>query len=128
MVHGQAGYCLLMSLLVKRFLRYWDGYDLEGGQGNEDFCKYQMADEAWQEQLKQVAEDAYLALDGSGYGRGNYECSFVHRGCVPCCGRLTSSAVPKLSVVHITSRYSHGRDGRVRACRARGERELRVVV
>ncbi|KAF9286991.1 hypothetical protein BGZ68_002371 [Mortierella alpina] len=51
------------------FDQYWDGYDLEGGQGNEDFCKYQMADEAWQEQLKQVAEDAYLALDGSGYGR-----------------------------------------------------------
>ncbi|KAF9962210.1 hypothetical protein BGZ72_009286 [Mortierella alpina] len=51
------------------FDQYWDGYDLEGGQGNEDFCKYQMADEAWQEQLKQVAKDAYLALDGSGYGR-----------------------------------------------------------
>ncbi|KAF9989682.1 hypothetical protein BGZ75_005359 [Mortierella antarctica] len=51
------------------FDKYWDGYDLEGGQGNEDFCKYQMADEAWQEKLKQVAKDAYLALDGSGYGR-----------------------------------------------------------
>ncbi|CAO3571207.1 unnamed protein product [Mortierella alpina] len=51
------------------FDQYWDGYDLEGGQGNEDFCKYQMANEAWQEPLKQVAKDAYLALDGSGYGR-----------------------------------------------------------
>ncbi|KAF9133694.1 hypothetical protein BGW39_009174 [Mortierella sp. 14UC] len=51
------------------FDQYWDGYDLEGGSGNEDFCKYAMANEAWQEHLQQVAKDAYLALDGTGYGR-----------------------------------------------------------
>ncbi|KAF8937100.1 hypothetical protein BGZ47_009188 [Haplosporangium gracile] len=51
------------------FDQYWDGYDLEGGSGNEDFCKYQMANEAWQDHLQQVAKDAYLALDGNGYGR-----------------------------------------------------------
>ncbi|KAF8936244.1 hypothetical protein EDD21DRAFT_403546 [Dissophora ornata] len=51
------------------FDQYWDGYDLEGGGGNEDFCKYQMADDAWQKQLQQVAKEAYLALDGNGYGR-----------------------------------------------------------
>lgn len=45
---------------------------MQGGEfpANEDFCKYQLADEAWQEKLQQVAKDAYLALDGSGYGRG----------------------------------------------------------
>ncbi|KAG0360650.1 hypothetical protein BG005_010233 [Podila minutissima] len=53
------------------FDQYWAGYDLQGGEfpANEDFCKYQLADEAWQEKLQQVAKDAYLALDGSGYGR-----------------------------------------------------------
>ncbi|KAF9927835.1 hypothetical protein FBU30_002838 [Linnemannia zychae] len=51
------------------FDQYWDGYDLEGGSGNEDFCKYQLADRTWQDQLQQVAKDAYLALDGNGYGR-----------------------------------------------------------
>ncbi|KAG0317701.1 hypothetical protein BG000_004451 [Podila horticola] len=53
------------------FDQYWAGYDLQGGEipANEDFCKYQMANEAWQEKLQQVAKDAYLALDGSGYGR-----------------------------------------------------------
>jgi len=52
------------------FDQYWDGYDLEGGQGNEDFCKYQLANPNWQDHLQQVAKDAYLALDGNGYGRG----------------------------------------------------------
>ncbi|KAF9899518.1 hypothetical protein EC991_008777 [Linnemannia zychae] len=51
------------------FDQYWDGYDLEGGSGNEDFCKYELANGAWQEHLQQVAKDAYLALDGNGYGR-----------------------------------------------------------
>ena len=52
------------------FDQYWDGYNLEGGSGNEEFCKYQMASGAWQNHLQQVAKDAYLALDGNGYGRG----------------------------------------------------------
>ncbi|KAK3846172.1 MAG: hypothetical protein J3R72DRAFT_434301 [Linnemannia gamsii] len=51
------------------FDQYWDGYDLEGGSGNEDFCKYAIANDAWQDHLQQVAKDAYLALEGSGYGR-----------------------------------------------------------
>ncbi|KAF9182847.1 hypothetical protein BGZ50_004657 [Haplosporangium sp. Z 11] len=54
------------------FDQYWDGYDLEGNMGdgsNEEFCKYEMANKDWQEHLQQVAKDAYLALDGSGYGR-----------------------------------------------------------
>ncbi|KAG9071050.1 hypothetical protein KI688_008593 [Linnemannia hyalina] len=51
------------------FDQYWDGYNLEGGSGNEEFCKYQMANGAWQDHLQQVAKDAYLALDGNGYGR-----------------------------------------------------------
>ncbi|GJJ73728.1 D-alanine-D-alanine ligase [Entomortierella parvispora] len=51
------------------FDQYWDGYDLNGGQGNEDFCRYQLANPEWQERLQQVARDAYLALDGNGYGR-----------------------------------------------------------
>jgi len=51
------------------FDQYWDGYDLQGGQGNEDFCRYEMAQEAWQEPLQQIAKDAYLALGGNGYGR-----------------------------------------------------------
>ncbi|KAG0032111.1 hypothetical protein BGZ82_006682 [Podila clonocystis] len=53
------------------FDQYWAGYDLQGGEipANEDFCKYQLANEAWQEKLQQVAKEAYLALDGSGYGR-----------------------------------------------------------
>ncbi|KAG0257404.1 hypothetical protein BG011_003963 [Mortierella polycephala] len=54
------------------FDQYWDGYDLEGNMGdtsNEEFCKYEIANKDWQEHLQQVARDAYLALDGSGYGR-----------------------------------------------------------
>ncbi|KAG0057742.1 hypothetical protein BGZ83_003640 [Gryganskiella cystojenkinii] len=51
------------------FDQYWEGYDLNGGSGNEDFCRYQLANEEWQERLQQVARDAYLALDGNGYGR-----------------------------------------------------------
>ncbi|KAG0195766.1 hypothetical protein BGX28_000668, partial [Mortierella sp. GBA30] len=51
------------------FDQYWDGYDLEGGHTTEEFCKYQIANSDWQEQLQQVAKDAYLALDGTGYGR-----------------------------------------------------------
>ncbi|KAI8361318.1 hypothetical protein B0O80DRAFT_360229, partial [Mortierella sp. GBAus27b] len=51
------------------FDQYWDGYDLQGSSGNGGFCQYQMASEAWQEQLKLVSKDAYLALGGSGYGR-----------------------------------------------------------
>ncbi|KAK5816102.1 hypothetical protein F5H01DRAFT_293555 [Linnemannia elongata] len=51
------------------FDQYWDGYNLEGGSGNEEFCKYQMANGAWQDHLQQVAKNAYLALDGNGYGR-----------------------------------------------------------
>lgn len=55
---------------IKMLLRYWDGYDLQGGSGNNNFCQYQIANEAWQEQLKLISKDAYLALGGSGYGRG----------------------------------------------------------
>ncbi|KAG0091955.1 hypothetical protein BGZ92_011218 [Podila epicladia] len=53
------------------FDQYWAGYDLQGGEipANEDFCKYQLANDAWQEKLQQIAKDAYLALDGTGYGR-----------------------------------------------------------
>ncbi|KAK3828579.1 MAG: hypothetical protein J3Q66DRAFT_275363 [Benniella sp.] len=51
------------------FDQYWDGYDLQGGSGNNGFCQYQIANEAWQEQLKLISKDAYLALGGSGYGR-----------------------------------------------------------
>ncbi|KAF9096206.1 hypothetical protein BGX23_011798 [Mortierella sp. AD031] len=54
---------------VLAFDQYWDGYDLQGGQGNEDFCRYLMANDAWQDHLQQVAKDAYLALGGNGYGR-----------------------------------------------------------
>lgn len=52
------------------FDQYWEGYDLNGGSGNEDFCRYQLANPEWQERLQEVARDAYLALDGNGYGRG----------------------------------------------------------
>ncbi|KAF9974658.1 hypothetical protein BGZ73_001881 [Actinomortierella ambigua] len=51
------------------FDQYWDGYDLQGGQGSDDFCHYQYAFEAWQPALQQIAKDAYLALHGNGYGR-----------------------------------------------------------
>ncbi|KAG0270343.1 hypothetical protein DFQ27_008358 [Actinomortierella ambigua] len=51
------------------FDQYWDGYDLQGGQGNEDFCRYEYARETWQPALQQIAKNAYLALHGNGYGR-----------------------------------------------------------
>ncbi|KAF9916190.1 hypothetical protein BX616_004390 [Lobosporangium transversale] len=52
------------------FDQYWDGYTLEGGNGKDDgFCKYEMAEMAWQKPLQEVAKNAYLALQGSGYGR-----------------------------------------------------------
>ncbi|KAG0008398.1 hypothetical protein BGZ80_003495 [Entomortierella chlamydospora] len=57
---------------ILAFDKYWEGYDLEGGHGKEDdeeLCKYQMANEAWQDQLQEVAKNAYLALRGNGYGR-----------------------------------------------------------
>ncbi|KAF9360116.1 hypothetical protein BGX26_010458 [Mortierella sp. AD094] len=57
---------------ILAFDKYWEGYDLEGGHGKEDdeeFCKYQMANEAWQDQLQEIAKNAYLALRGTGYGR-----------------------------------------------------------
>ena len=49
---------------------------MDGGEipANEEFCKYQIANEAWQEKLQQVAKDAYLALEGTGYGRGTFLC------------------------------------------------------
>ncbi|KAF9215293.1 hypothetical protein BGZ59_001778 [Podila verticillata] len=53
------------------FDQYWAGYSLDGDEvpANEDFCKYQIANEAWQEKLQHVAKEAYLALEGTGYGR-----------------------------------------------------------
>lgn len=63
-------------LTPENAIRYWAGYSLDGGEipANEDFCKYQIANEAWQEKLQQVAKDAYLALEGTGYGRGTFLC------------------------------------------------------
>ncbi|KAG0232983.1 hypothetical protein BGW42_007796 [Actinomortierella wolfii] len=51
------------------FDKYWEGYDLQGGQGNEDFCRYACANDNWQPALQKIAMDAYLALQGNGYGR-----------------------------------------------------------
>ncbi|KAF9205750.1 hypothetical protein BGZ49_003551 [Haplosporangium sp. Z 27] len=57
---------------ILAFDKYWEGYDLKGGNGKEDteeLCKYQMANVAWQDKLQEVAKKAYLALQGTGYGR-----------------------------------------------------------
>lgn len=51
----------------------WEGYDLEGGNGKggdeEKMYIYEAAPSEWQGRLKKVARDAYIACDGSGYGR-----------------------------------------------------------
>ncbi|KAF9430323.1 hypothetical protein BGZ76_000882 [Entomortierella beljakovae] len=54
---------------ILAFDQYWEGYDLEGGSGDGEYCKYKMAYSEWQEQLQEVAKNAYLALNGDGYGR-----------------------------------------------------------
>ncbi|KAJ3369466.1 hypothetical protein HDU91_007210 [Kappamyces sp. JEL0680] len=60
---------------ILAFDRYWDGYTLEGGQGSKtEMYWYAPAPEEWQEGLSKVARDAYLACQGSGYGRGTVLC------------------------------------------------------
>ncbi|KAL7748880.1 hypothetical protein RI367_005793 [Sorochytrium milnesiophthora] len=59
----------------ERFLafdRYWEGYSLEGSTEAASLgslYNYVLAPPEWQERLKQIAGDAYLACNGSGYGR-----------------------------------------------------------
>lgn len=56
---------------ILAFDKYWEGYDLEGGEGTgeEPIYRYEAAPAEWQESLKKVAREAYIACDGSGYGR-----------------------------------------------------------
>ncbi|KAI8925805.1 hypothetical protein BC831DRAFT_498171 [Entophlyctis helioformis] len=53
------------------FDRYWDGYDLNGPQGEVETTLYwyALAPDSWQESLADLARRAYIACGGNGYGR-----------------------------------------------------------
>ena len=56
---------------ILAFDRYWDGFTLDGCNGTqkEPLYWYEKAPEQEQEQIKAVALKAYIACNGSGYGR-----------------------------------------------------------
>jgi D-alanine-D-alanine ligase-like ATP-grasp enzyme len=56
---------------ILAFDKYWEGYGLDGSkpETDSDIYKYAAAPTEHQEHLKQIARNAFLAVQGSGYGR-----------------------------------------------------------
>ncbi|KAI8907205.1 hypothetical protein EDD86DRAFT_192331 [Gorgonomyces haynaldii] len=55
---------------ILAFDEYWEGYDLEGNSPDKPaMYHYALAPSEWCDTLSRVAQDAYIACQGTGYGR-----------------------------------------------------------
>ncbi|ORZ30402.1 hypothetical protein BCR44DRAFT_131391 [Catenaria anguillulae PL171] len=72
----------------ERFLafdRYWAGWTIDGDRPDEQeeaYYSYRLAPAEWQAELMRIAREAYIACQGSGYGRVDFRTASADR-CEP---------------------------------------------